>query len=501
MDCSMSNDACATREVSDSNDMPKYLYYAFLFLVAGSACVFVAKILYSIAIGSKLDHVAGAWIGLAMDFSEGVFYRPLFSEDVGFGGTRFFPLFFSLHALMIGLFGTPILSGHIVSLFSGVLLFIGCFALLRQMEVRPVLALGMISVLLSGASIQLGLSTIRGDILPLAFNIVGLSCFLLQRPTKYRVLIASAFFVLAFSAKVTAINGIVSLSLWLVLRRRTKEAIMVLLCTAFGYLVFLSILYFGTSGRVISIFRMCSSGGANLYSVLRSPLTFTDVVATNDPECLLFLFGATLVISRYRKALLANLLFLFLLVSMGLTLVIFGSPGTEYNHLVDVSTASVLLVGSMEFSRDSKSIRTSVYVYIFLVAFSTMLNLPPLKGMLTGDNGGIVKKYPREITCLFDQDSAKVLSENPMLPILANKRPYILDPFMIRLMIANSTSIRDTVFECIDRKRFSAIVFTRDPLTEVGWYSRTHFGYDFVRRVIHNYEKRISRNPYVIYLP
>ncbi|MGD0342778.1 MAG: hypothetical protein ABSA76_13830 [Bacteroidales bacterium] len=435
-----------------------------------------------------------------MDFSKGIFYRPLYSQDIGFGGTRFFPLFFVLHGLMIKLCGMPILSGHVISLFSGALLFIGCFILLRQMEVKPILALGLLSLLLSGASIQLGLSSIRGDILPLAFNIVGFVCFLSRYPMKYRVLFASICFTLAFSAKITAINGILSLFFWLILNRRKKEALMVLLFTSIGCIVFLSFLYFETSGRIISIFKMCSSGGANLYSILRSPIYFTQKVAIN-PECLLFLFWAIIIICSYRKTIISNLLFMFFLTSTILTIIIFGSPGIDFNHLVDISTASILLVGSTEFTYKSKNIRQSIYIYLFIILFLVIYNLPYLKILLNDNKENIANKYPQEIINIIKQDDAKILSEDPMLPILATKRPYMLDPFMLRLMIHSNSSIRDSIFDSIDHKKFSAIIFIHDPLKEIEWYSGLHFGYNFVNKVIYNYKEVINKDSYVVYFP
>ena len=500
----MSNDANSSNISSYNNDLLRswITHYFLLLLIAGSSCIFLVKIFYSIFIGSALNHVAGIWIGLAMDFSEGIFYRPLFSESIGFGGTRYFPLFFSLHALMIKLCGMPILSGHIVSLFSGALLFIGCFFLLRQMEVKPILAVGLISLLLSGASIQWGLSTIRGDILPLALNIVGFAFFSSKYPMKYRMYFTSACFVLAFSAKLTAINGIVSLFFWLILNRRKKEAWELLLFTFIGCIVFLGILYFGTSSRIISIFKICSSGGTDLYSILKSlPTAFTQTVTIYDPICLLLLFWATIIICKYGKTVMSNLLFIFLLISTVLTIIIFGSPGSDFNHLVDISTASILLIGSTEFSCKSKSIRSSIYIYSFLIVFSVTYNLPSLTRLLKDDNKNIAKRYPQEIINLFKQDDVKVLSEDPMIPILANKRPYLLDPFMLRLIILNSSSIRSSVFDSINHKKFSAIVFNADPLKGTEWYSSTHFGYDFVNKVIYNYKEGIRKKNYVVYFP
>ena len=45
---------------------------------------------------------------LADDLARGTFYRPLLSPELGFGGTRFFPLAFALHAGLLRL-GIPLL--------------------------------------------------------------------------------------------------------------------------------------------------------------------------------------------------------------------------------------------------------------------------------------------------------------------------------------------------------------------------------------------------------
>jgi multisubunit Na+/H+ antiporter MnhB subunit len=276
---------------------------------------------------------------------------------------------------------------------------------------------------------------------------------------------------------------------------------MVLLFTSIGYIVFLGILYFGTSARIISIFKMCSSGGANLYSILQSPLKFINVITTATPECLLFLFWAFIIICKYRKTVVSSLLFMFLLVSTIITLIIFGSPGTYFNHLVDISTASILLIGSTEFTNKSKNIRPSIYIYLFLIIFSVMYNVPYQIDLLNDDYSNLSKRYPIEVINIFKKDSVKVLSENPMLPIIAKKSPYILDPFMLRLIIRNDSAIRDSVFNSISHKEFSAIVFAQDPLREIWWYSNRHFGYDFVKKVIDNYQEGIRGEGYVAYFP
>jgi hypothetical protein len=72
---------------------------------------------------------------------------------------------------------------------------------------------------------------------------------------------------------------------------------------------------------------------------------------------------------------------------------------------------------------------------------------------------------------------------------------------MLRLMIRNSDSSRFSILESLDHKKFSAIVFNRDPLKDIEWYSDAHFSYDFVRKVIDNYKEGIRIQNYVVYYP
>jgi len=483
------------------NTSPKFLRYLLWLLIIGCLCIIIFKLFYTILYGYTLNHVAGTWITLALDLSEGMFYRPLFTENIGFGGTRFFPLFFSLHALLIKLFGMPILSGHIISLFSGLLLFGACFIVLRQIKINAVMVIGLLTLLFSESSIQLGLTTVRGDILPVALNILGIACISNDDNTKYRILIASAFFVLAFSAKVTAINGILSVILWLIFNRKIKEALMITTFTSIGYILFLGILYLGTSGRIITIFSACSSGGADLNTVLKAPIIFIKLITRRDLICLLLLMWAFVVAYKHKKSLVNNVFFIFWFISIINTIVIFGSPGTDYNHLVDISTASVLLIGSKGSFSKSLNNRMQIHSFIIFVSICIICNLASSKSILADKDNRMAKRYPKEIIDLIREDDATIIAENPIFPLIADKRPYLLDSFMLRLIILNNDDIRSLTFNNINQKKYSAIIFDKNPLENIEGYSKAHFGYEFVQEVILNYKVGLKIDSYVVYFP
>ncbi|HKF67370.1 MAG TPA: hypothetical protein VKB36_12585, partial [Vicinamibacterales bacterium] len=61
--------------------------------------------------GSFFNSAAsGTWTALAWDFAHGELYRPVLSP-AGFGGTRYMPLLFVLHGLLIRLHLDPVHAG------------------------------------------------------------------------------------------------------------------------------------------------------------------------------------------------------------------------------------------------------------------------------------------------------------------------------------------------------------------------------------------------------
>src|SRR4051812_43474390 len=61
-----------------------------------------------------VNHVSGVWTGLAVDFAGGELYRPLIS-DAGYGGTRFFPLHFVSHGVLIRAGLGPVAAGDLLT--------------------------------------------------------------------------------------------------------------------------------------------------------------------------------------------------------------------------------------------------------------------------------------------------------------------------------------------------------------------------------------------------
>jgi hypothetical protein len=83
-----------------------------------------------------LDVASGVWTALAFDLANGVFYRPVVS-DAGYGGTRYFPVFFTGHAALIKVIGDPFWAGYAMSAAAIVCIVVGVTMILRTVGRLP----------------------------------------------------------------------------------------------------------------------------------------------------------------------------------------------------------------------------------------------------------------------------------------------------------------------------------------------------------------------------
>ena len=278
-------------EKSGNRFFDAFFAHAFLFTIALNLLFFGAIIILGVVNGKGMNHVSGVWMAIATDLRDGVFYRPLFDDSMGYGGTRFFPLFFSLVALAASALGSVIVAGHTIAISSGLLLLVSCYLFMRRFDVTPVISLALCVLLLAPFSIQHGFQSVRGDLLPLALNVLGLAVYLGKSVGKKSLLFTVVMFVLAFSAKVTAIHGVASLCIWLMLDGERREARKLLLYTLVGYATVLGLMHVASSGRVFEIFEACASGGATFITLLRAPIRFS-TMSSSDLPCVLLLFWA-----------------------------------------------------------------------------------------------------------------------------------------------------------------------------------------------------------------
>jgi hypothetical protein len=149
---------------------------AGVLLALASASVLVATgvtLGVLLPLGDGVHFSNGTITAHATDLVEGTFYRPTLGLD-GYGGSRYMPLHFVLHASLIPVFGDPIPAGYAVTAAATLALLLGFHRLLRSLGVPSGRAIAFTCLALASFSSQMALMAIRADLLPAALNVWGL---------------------------------------------------------------------------------------------------------------------------------------------------------------------------------------------------------------------------------------------------------------------------------------------------------------------------------------
>ena len=420
---------------------------------------------------------SGTWAGLAIDLANGEFYRPLVSDD-GFGGTRYFPLHVVLHASAIKLGLGPIVAGHLISLGSLIAILVAAYLLLRRMGVQRSLSVCACTLTLGLYSQQLALIEVRGDLLPAALNLWGLAVFVSNRR---KLGLTAALFTLAFLAKMTTVFGAVAVALSLLFAGQRKAALRFVGWMALGCTAGLLAVHVASGGRALQAITAVASGGASWVQILwRAPLLMLKIVLPSDLILAVLALGTVAGLSRQERR---DVLPLAVLTTGFITLVMYGSPGVDRNHLIDFDfVAMVFLVASGARGRIPSAQAMTGLSLAVLIAVPTILRQPPPQ-----------RTTIERVIAETRSGSGPLLTENPWWAILAGERPFMLDAFNLRIMAARDPEIARALYTRLDTRFFRAVILEM-PIDQPEfiwgerWYGDVHFGEEFPEHLTANYD-------------
>lgn len=446
-----------------------------------------------------LDQVSGVWIALANDLCHGVFYRPLYGP-LGYGGTRYFPLFFLLHAGLVKLGGNLIVTGHFLSLLSVLGLLAGVYSLLRRLNVDKFLAGCSALLLLCSESTQLALLAIRGDGLPAALAVWGL--WVCAGPTlAFRQLaVAAALFTLAFSAKVTAVYAPVAVFLYFLFTGRRRQARMLAALTVAGFMIVLGATNIATHGRFIEIFADSATAGSPWTSILRFPQRFAMYAGVEDVGGFPFFILAAAVLAVWRGNFRKDLSPLYFLTAFGTMLGIFTTMGADYNHLIDLHAAAVVLLAVWVSRSEGQQARFGL---VALSIAALMALFPAARNLRHGPDTFTRRQGFQAVFLAVENNPKPILAGNPLIPVLAGQTPYVLDPFLFRAFNQRNPGFAQPLWKMLQQKDFSAVVTLNDPESEEGAtvYREDFFGPGFRKNLLANYKLVKKMNQNYIFLP
>jgi len=442
-------------------------------------CCFCARTFASWWNWGDLDHASGTWIAMAIDARDGVLYRPIVSE-IGYGGTRYAPLHALIQAGLLELHVDPITGGYLIGIVSAALLATGAYHLMRRLEVAPTTALIMSCLLASAHCLAVGVAGIRGDLLAAAFDVCGLAAV-----AGLAIPLAGICFILAFATKVTCVFGIVTSVAWLCCTGQRRRAFQLAAIWTIGVAAGVLMTQWASQGRAVGIFIACADGGGQLMTLLLAPLAMLNNAIHYDPIALAFWLTALLFLPGNIRS--TSLPAMLLLVTTVGTVAIFGTPGTNINHLIDLHAAALVFLATRCRSARFGGLAMIAPLALALVCACVCL-----------EQAGHIHLEQRRATMeavLADVANSPVagpmLSENPMLPIVAGQRPYLLDAYMFRVLGARAPSVAAKMWDDIGHQRFSAIVI----------YSRHSFGPAFMDRMQRSYALVSQHGDYQVFFP
>jgi hypothetical protein len=406
---------------------------------------------------------SGVWIALADDAAHGDFYRPL-TSGLGTGGTRYMPLFFTLHAALIKAGLSALVAGVTLTLASAAAFVGSVCLLLRRFAVPVFISLPVAVLMISTLTFQMLLLTVRGDFLAAALNLAGVAFALSRRETEIRrgvLLIAAALFAAAILTKITTVFGLAAVTLWFASQREWRHASRLLGATLLLTIVGLGLALWASEGRMFGVFRAVASGDTSLVFALQSPWRLLVEMSRDPLFCVLLAAGAFGWRAMPRTSPLPALAGLTLLV----TLVIFASPGTGKNHLLDVGAISAIILAFAFTGSSATRARAALAVGVFglCVAVQWLPGVPSVRSFFEDHQKPEIAAV-RSFIVRAGSDALPMFAENPLIPIVAGERPFVADAFNLELLMRRDPVLREAVLGRLREGEFGSVVLDNWPV-------------------------------------
>jgi hypothetical protein len=482
-------------------------------LAATAAIVFGSVVLIgAVHISDRylVNHVSGSWMTLARFVHDGTLYPPLHADGRTFG-TFYMPLPFLAHGLVSLVTGEYLVSGKLTAYATALVLFGLLFALLRAVGCSVVVSAALVAAVVTTPAGYLATLSIRGDALSVVFQLAALLVIWRSR-SKAAVLGAASLGALALASKTTGVWAPLAIAIWLFLRDRRLAARF-------------AVLYVGLAVALLGVLELASGGrlaenlGALAFSQPKVPgatplsgastlvhLAFLD----RDAPWLLFGCAAVAVVLFLRRREI-SLFQLALAISLLELVVILRDAGADYNHLLDMSVLTVLVVGELwaglrpERNGNALAAAALTLAVVVSIASAYAQTMKPdigLAARLAVGHGSDAAYSTHPLAGVVPRN-ASILSEDPSLPILSGRLP-VTDPLILpRLASAHPTWIAQ-LQQRIRRHAFADVVLIR-PLDPAGYHATQAFGRAVTASIAANYRFKTviptGSLTYYVYVP
>jgi hypothetical protein len=440
-----------------------------------------------------VHQVSGVWLTLESDAERGVLYPQLY-DGHAFGGTRYMPGQVLVYAGAIEATGSRILGAKLVVYVTALLLFSLVFVSVRLVGCPVPVALALVAVALASGVGLLAATAVGGDTLPVLLQLAAL-VVVCRKQGRWAAAGAGLICALAILTKLSALWAPAAIVIWLVVRdRRRALAFASSLVTTLG--AGLAATEAFSHGRFSdNLLGLSGSSFLGIGSVfLDSPgklLTLAQGHASSLVVLFPFVLASLLLAGLERRITLYHLSFVF---ALAILCVVLADPGAFYNHLLDLSVLSVILVGDL-WGRTAgaesgfavlRVVVLAALVWAIGVGYYTDLKPPAAEAARLFLGRGDREAYAKQAPAGTFRPTDRILSDDPYVPLSAGQRPVVLDAFMLLRIAEKHPAWRRALVNRIDRHEFDKVALLH-PLDRSTWWRRTHFGLPIVEAIQRNY--------------
>jgi hypothetical protein len=418
-----------------------------------------------------VNFVSGSLLALAADARHGDLYPAIF-DGRHVGGTRYMPFTFLPTAAGELLVKNEILAGKLVALVTFVALIVLAFiAIRRQLPGQPGLVAALTGSIVVCETGFFAATAIRGDALPVVLQLGALLLLTANdrrggSASRAAVVAAGVLCGAAPLAKTSALWGLGAGAIWLLVRerRRLLEFLGAAALVVVGGVLIVEAASSGRFGRQLA--ELTFAGSNHGSTPLLSALSVLRGYAHTAPYLLAPVALVVIVCSVARRQL--SVFELALVIEALLLLVVYDDVGADFNHLID---AAVLLpiVAARAWTLPLRGSRLPAQL---LLLVSAVLSLgvgwwsairPVLAESARQATGHEQTPYSFARLRPYVPTGAKVLSQDPTVPLERGRNPVVLDPFMAARLVHSNSAVRSFLLGTIRTGAYDRILLLLPP--------------------------------------
>ncbi len=478
---------------------------------AGLLVVLSYVLLAAVHLGDRfqINFCSSIYMSLAAELNHGCFYPELF-DGARYGGTRYMPLEFVLHAGLARLTGEYLISGKILTYTLTLLLCTQLWFILRTVQCPRSAAGACVGLLFLTDCGYLACTTIRGDLLPVVCQL-GALVLIQQAPTRPRVLLAACCCTLAVLAKFSAVWGPLGIGAFLLFNHRRQLPLFVGVTLASGAATIFACNWL-SAGRMVTSFAALSAAGVSYQDVLLAPAMLLWKLGRCGTGVVILI--PALVVELV-AAFIQRRTTIFHFAGLACCLhaaIIFTDRGCDFNHLLDLVVLAVVLCGSLWGSLPAlrnpaaavRQVLSVAMVWVLFVGWVNTLVFPAIGAIRAVRTGTVDSHFT--VTPLTDliRDNESVLSEDAWFELARGRLPTVLDTFAFARMSTSHPELTDPLVRRIEAGEFTYLVLLQRmdagvPTDRYRWEDRA-FGPKAIAAMRRNYRFLAEREGYVVYV-